>query len=171
MTRSMRNNQPPLYTKTIDSPIGPLKLVANSRGICALLFHGGSHARIITDSAVIEKNDHPILLRAEKQLGEYFAGKRKNFDLPLDAKGSVFQLKVWRELEKIPYAETISYGEQARRMGDARKARAAGMANGRNPISIIVPCHRVVGASGALTGFGGGLKTKKFLLDLEKKYA
>ena len=107
--------------------------------------------------------------QTEKQLSEYFSGKRKDFDIPLAPKGTVFQLMAWRELSKIPYGETISYGEQARRVGDIKKARAVGMANGQNPISIIIPCHRVIGSSGVLTGYAGGLDVKEKLLLHEQK--
>jgi len=163
--------QQTLYYKTIPSPVGPLRLLASDKGLCAVLFDGGRRNRVLFDGGIEKSDDHPMLEKAEKQLAEYFAGARKVFDLPLDMRGSVFQLKAWKQLQKIPYGETISYGEQAKRIGDAKKARAAGMANGRNPICIIVPCHRVIGASGDLTGFGGGLKTKEFLLNLEKKFA
>ena len=157
--------------KTIDSPIGALRLVASEKGLCALMFHGGRGQKLMPGGVLEHDDDHPLLCKAEKQLKEYFAGKRKQFDVKLDVKGTVFQMKAWKELQKIPYGKTISYGQQAQRMGDAKKARAAGMANGRNPLSIIVPCHRVIGASGELTGFGGGLKIKKYLLDFEQKHA
>ena len=113
-----------------------------------------------------EKPSHPVLRAAAKQLKEYFSGKRKSFDLPLKPEGTEFQMKVWRELSRIPYGTTISYGEQAKRVGDKNAARAVGSANGRNPIAIIVPCHRVVASSG-IGGFGGGLKAKRILLSLE----
>lgn len=160
-----------LYHKTIASPVGPLRMLASDKGLCAVLFQGGRNAKVAYDGVLERSEDHPVLKKAEKQMTEYFAGKRKDFDLPLDMKGTVFQLKAWRELQKIPYGQTISYGEQARRVGDVSKARAVGMANGRNPLAIVVPCHRVIGASGDLTGFGGGLKTKQFLLDLERAKA
>lgn len=112
-----------------------------------------------------------MLDRAERQLAEYFLGDRREFDLPLEPEGTEFQLSVWQVLRTIPYGETISYGEQARRLGDAKKARAVGGANGKNPLSIVVPCHRVIGASGALTGFGGGVDVKETLLRLEKEVA
>jgi len=161
--------QQTLYYKTINAPIGPLKLMASDKGLCALMFDGGRNSKIYFDGAIEQSDTHPVLQKAEKQLAEYFAGKRVDFDLPLDMRGTVFQLKAWRELQKIPYGQTISYAEQARRVGDVKKARAVGMANGRNPIAIIVPCHRVIGTSGALVGFGGGLKTKQYLLDIECK--
>jgi methylated-DNA-[protein]-cysteine S-methyltransferase len=159
------------YYKTVPSPVGALRLIASDKGLCAVLFNGGRGQKMLPDAALELSEKHPILKRAEKQLQEYFAGKRQAFDVPLDPKGTVFQMKAWRELKKIPYGKTISYGEQAKRIGDAKKARAAGMANGRNPICIIVPCHRVIGVSGALTGFGGGLKVKQYLLSHEKKHA
>ena len=104
-----------------------------------------------------------MIAEATRQLDEYFAGERTTFDVPLDPEGTDFQQAVWQVLRAIPYGETISYGEQARRLGDPRKARAVGAANGRNPISIIVPCHRVIGASGDLTGYAGGLDVKRSL--------
>lgn len=173
MSTAMKNLLQPqsIYYKSIASPVGSLRLMASDKGICAVLFNGGRNKDVRFNAALERKDDHPVLGQAEKQLAEYFAGKRQRFDLPLDMQGTVFQLKAWRELAKIPYGETISYGEQARRVGDANKARAVGTANGRNPICIIVPCHRVIGASGSLTGFTGGLKTKQYLLDLESKTA
>lgn len=159
------------YYKTIDSPVGALWLVASDKGLCAVLFKGGRGADLLFKGRFEQNDLHPILKTAGQQLAEYFKGIRKAFDVPLDMQGSVFQQKSWRVLQKIPYAKTISYGEQAKRLGDSNKARAVGMANGRNPLSIVVPCHRVVGATGALTGFGGGLKAKQFLLDHEKKHA
>lgn len=160
-----------LYYKDIDSPIGPLRLVASERGLCGVLFNGGDDPRVSLPGEMVEKSNHVLLMQAEKQLGEYFAGKRKDFDLKLDMRGTVFQIKSWRELQKIPYGGTISYGEQAKRLGDTKKARAVGAANGRNPLAVVVPCHRVIGASGAMTGFGGGIAIKEFLLGLEKQAA
>ena len=159
------------HYKTVPSPIGALKLIASDRGLCALLFDDGKHYAVHADGNMVQSDTHPLLVKAEKQLGEYFAGKRKNFDLKLDMRGTVFQIKAWRELQKIPYGQTTSYGEQAKGVGDVKKARAVGMANGRNPLAIIVPCHRVIGASGSLVGFAGGLKTKQYLLELERAHA
>lgn len=156
-----------LYYKTVDSPVGKLRLIASDKGLAAVLFHGGHGSKVKAGGAMEHKERHPVLLMAQKQLKEYFAGKRTDFDLPFDMSGSVFQIKAWRALQTIPYGKTISYGEQARRLGDVKKARAVGMANGRNPLCIVVPCHRVIGATGALTGFGGGLKIKEYLLNLE----
>jgi methylated-DNA-[protein]-cysteine S-methyltransferase len=161
------------YT-TISSPVGNLILSASGKGLCGVWFENSDFAkrsqRMLAEGSLQEGSSHPLLRKAEQQLKEYFAGGRTAFDVKLDMRGTVFQIQAWRELQKIPYGKTISYGEQAARMGDAKKARAAGMANGRNPISIIVPCHRVIGASGALTGFGGGLSTKQYLLELEARH-
>lgn len=158
---------PTLYTACAESPVGPLQLVASPKGLCGVHFNGRALHEHSLAQGFADGSDRPVLLKAARQLGEYFAGSRTTFDLPLDMQGTVFQIKAWKVLQTIPYATTISYGEQARRMGDSKKARAAGAANGRNPISIIVPCHRVIGASGALVGFGGGLSAKSFLLEHE----
>jgi len=159
------------YYKVIPSPVGDLKLVASEKALCAVLFNRGRDSKVALNGNYEERESHPVLKLAEKQLAEYFAGKRQSFDLPLEPKGTVFQMKAWKQLQKIPYGVTISYSEQAKGLGDQKKARAVGMANGRNPLSIVVPCHRVIGASGSLTGFGGGLKTKEYLLKLEQKHA
>ncbi len=158
-----------LYYKTMASPVGSLRLIASDRGLCAVLFHGGRRTRLTVNGTLEQDDSHKMLQQAESQITEYFSGKRKKFELPLDVRGTVFQIKTWRELAKIPYARTISYGEQARRLGDANKARACGMANGRNPLPIVIPCHRVVGAGGGLTGFAGGIDIKLFLLKHEKE--
>jgi methylated-DNA-[protein]-cysteine S-methyltransferase len=158
-----------LYSKLIDSPVGKLTLLATDKGISLIEFENSRRKFTQSDGQLEDGTHYSLLMKCEKQLGEYFAGKRKQFDLPLDIHGTIFQIKAWKELQKIPYGQTISYGEQARRVGDVKKARAVGMANGRNPISIIVPCHRVIGTSGALVGFGGGLDTKKHLLELEQR--
>lgn len=155
----------PLYYTVMESPIGRLRLVASDKGLRAVFPHEKYAA---PDTSHIENPQQRILLKTEKQLAEYFDRKRKDFDLPLELRGTVFQINAWRQLQQIPYGQTISYGEQATRMGDAKKARAVGMANGRNPIFIIVPCHRVIGASGGLTGYGGGLPMKQQLLELEQ---
>lgn len=116
----------------------------------------------------IAEHETPVLSEGRRQLAEYFAGKRRIFDLPLDLRGTEFRKKVWGALLGIPYGETITYGELARQVGNAKAVRAVGQANHHNPISIIVPCHRVVGAGGALTGYGGGLALKEKLLELER---
>jgi len=158
-----------LYEKIIASPVGKLRLVACDKGLRYLAFKNdiGKHAAL--EGELQPSTTHKFLLAAEKQLGEYFAGKRNNFDLPLDMQGTIFQQKAWRALLEIPHGETRSYKEQATLVGDANKARAVGMANNRNPISIIVPCHRVIGADGGLTGYGGGMKRKAWLLEFERK--
>ena len=157
----------------MDSPLGVLRLVASNVGLRAVLWPSDDPARvplgIVIEAA--DPTDHPVLAAAVNQLGEYFAGDRRNFDLPLEPIGTDFQQSAWIALRAIPYGETVSYGEQAAAMGDKRKARAVGAANGRNPISIIVPCHRVVGSNGSLTGFAGGLPSKQWLLEHESTTA
>jgi methylated-DNA-[protein]-cysteine S-methyltransferase len=155
------------YSTVIQSPVGALQLTASEKGLCGVYFDGDKHHEDWMVRGAFDGRDHSLLQKTASQLGEYFAGTRQLFDVPLDMQGTIFQISAWKELQRIPYGETISYGEQARRIGDAKKARAVGAANGRNPISIIVPCHRVIGNSGALVGFGGGLKTKSFLLEHE----
>ena len=159
-----------LYSTTIDSPVGPLTIVASDAGLRAVLWPTDDPKRVPLDE--VKGNDgHPVIAAATRQLGEYFDGERRNFDLPLDPAGTDFQQSAWVALRSIPYGTTVSYGEQAEQMGDKRKARAVGAANGRNPISIIVPCHRVVGSNGALTGFAGGIATKHWLLTHERRVA
>lgn len=148
--------------KKVKTPIGELSLIADSFGLCSVVW-----ANEDPGPYPIVQGDE-ILERASLQLQEYFTGTRLDFDLPLRAEGTAFQLRVWRKLSEIPYATTLSYGELAAQVGDSNKARAVGMANGRNPLPIIVPCHRVIGKDGSLTGFGGGLEIKKFLLDWEQ---
>ncbi|MDZ4677181.1 MAG: methylated-DNA--[protein]-cysteine S-methyltransferase [Oligoflexia bacterium] len=157
-----------LFFKYYQSPIGKLKLIASTKGLFAILWPNDNDARIKL-SVAIEDNSHHVLKVTEKQLTQYFNGKRKAFDLPLDLQGTGFQKSAWRALLKIPYGKTWSYKKQAELIGDFKKARAVGAANGRNPISIVIPCHRVIGSNGELTGFAAGLKTKKFLLELEEK--
>ncbi len=158
-----------LYETTTDSPVGTLTLVASDAGLRAVLWQIEREHRVrlgAVEGGPVDPNG--VLEAATTQLGEYFAGTRTEFDVALDPVGTEFQQSAWTALRTIAFAETVSYGEQARRMGDARKARAVGAANGRNPISIIVPCHRVVGSDGSLTGFAGGLDTKAWLLDHER---
>ena len=155
-----------LASTVIDSPVGPLTIVASDRGLRAVLWPDDD--RIATEPAR-DDPDHPVLAIAVEQLAEYFAGERETFDVALDPLGTDFQRSAWEALRGIPYGTTVSYGEQAARMGDRRKARAVGAANGRNPISIIVPCHRVVGSNGSLTGFAGGVDTKAWLLAHERR--
>ena len=152
------------YT-TLETPVGTLTLVASDSGLQAVWWPADGRAKPIGD----RDDRHRVLVAARDQLQEYFAGHRQQFDLPLEPAGTAFQLKAWEILRGIPYGQTISYAEQANRLGDLRKARAVGSANGRNPISIIVPCHRVVGSSGKLTGFAGGMGAKQWLLEFERE--
>lgn len=149
--------------------MGELRVYASERGVRAVLWPDDQPGRVSgLDAAVeAEAGDEPVIDRAASQLAEYFAGGRREFDVALDPEGTEFQKSVWQVLRTIPYGSTMTYGEQARALGDANKARAVGAANGRNPISIIVPCHRVVGSDGSLTGFAGGIDAKRYLLDLE----
>jgi methylated-DNA-[protein]-cysteine S-methyltransferase len=156
-----------LAYKTIESPVGKLKLVASDKGLVAILWEKDSPRRVRLNEPV-ENQEHPVLVETERQLGEYFAGKRKAFSIALDMRGTQFQKNVWEALLAIPFGETRSYGQLAKQLGNPQASRAVGAANGRNPVSIIVPCHRVIGSSGKLTGFAGGLGTKAHLLGLEK---
>ena len=145
-----------------ESPVGPLRLEARDGSLVALHLNA---------QPGLENLDDPVLAAATAQLKAYFAGERTSFDLPLDMHGNPFERRVWDELKQIPYGETASYGEIAERIGAPGAARAVGLANGHNPIAIIVPCHRVIGANGKLVGFGGGLPMKRALLDLEQGVA
>ncbi|MBP7894843.1 MAG: methylated-DNA--[protein]-cysteine S-methyltransferase [Acinetobacter sp.] len=150
------------------SPVGILKLVATENALVAVLWENENPKRVRL-AELIEQVDHPILLETQKQLCEYFAGTRQQFDLPLDFEGTVFQKKVWQALLGIPFGETRSYRDIAAQVGNIKAVRAVGAANGKNPISIIAPCHRVVGVNGKLVGFAGGLNNKEILLGLEKQ--
>ncbi|WP_343521096.1 methylated-DNA--[protein]-cysteine S-methyltransferase [Sphingomonas sp.] len=150
----------------IDSPVGTLRLVASDAGLVAILWPNERAGRVPLGPSV-EDAAHPILVQATAQVSEYFAGERRIFDVPLDFRGTEFQRSVWQALLTIPYGETRSYAQIARQIGRPTASRAVGAANGRNPVSIIAPCHRVIGTGGALTGFAGGLEAKRMLLDLE----
>ena len=152
---------------TMDSPVGRLTLVASGKGLAGILWENDDPKRVPL-GAMVEDGDHPVLAEARRQLEGYFAGERDRFDVPLDFQGTDFQKRVWAALLTIPFGETRSYGEIAHQLGNAGASRAVGAANGRNPISIIAPCHRVVGSTGKLTGFAGGLEAKAFLLELER---
>ncbi len=149
----------------IDSPVGPLLLAAGQDGLHLIEFQSPRHpmARL----PEWREDSNAMLDATRAQLDEYFAGTRKDFDLPLAPQGTAFQKDVWRTLATIPYGETVSYAQLAQRVGKPTAMRAVGAANGRNPLPIVLPCHRVIGADGSLTGFGGGLPTKQFLLELE----
>jgi len=151
----------------LDSPVGQLKLVAHETALVAVLWENENLNRVRL-AALVEDLQHPILLKTAQQLNEYFAGKRQQFDLPLDFEGTAFQQQVWQALLTIPFGETRSYKQIAEQIGNVKAVRAVGAANGKNPISIIAPCHRVVGANGKLVGFAGGLENKDILLKLEK---
>jgi methylated-DNA-[protein]-cysteine S-methyltransferase len=167
ITESERKRAMTLASKIIESPVGKLKLVASDQGLVAVLWENDRPGRVRL-SELIEDEQHPVLVKTERQLGEYFAGKRKAFSIDLDMRGTRFQKDVWEALLAIPFGETRSYGQLAQQLGNPRATRAVGAANGRNPVSIIVPCHRVIGSSGKLTGFAGGLDAKAHLLGLEQ---
>ena len=154
-------------SKKLDSPVGRLTLVATDDGLAAILWENDRPGRV---SLPVETADdtHPVLVETERQLREYFAGRRTEFDLALDLAGTAFQRKVWNALLTIPFGETRSYAQIASQVGAPGAARAVGAASGRNPVSIVAPCHRVVGATGRLTGFAGGLEVKARLLALER---
>lgn len=155
-----------LVHKEIDSPVSTLRLVAGEAGLVAILWAEERVGRVPLGPTVAAP-DYPLLNEAAAQLHAYFSGHRRSFDLPLDFRGTAFQRSVWEALLTIPYGETRSYGEIARQIGRPSAVRAVGAANGRNPLSIVAPCHRVIGGGGALTGFAGGLAAKRLLLDLE----
>ena len=152
--------------KRMTSPVGTLTLVASDDGLAAVLWENDRPGRVRLDLAA-EDSTHPVLVDTERQMNEYFAGHRRQFDLTLDLSGTPFQRSVWNALLTIPFGETRSYAQIARQIGNPTATRAVGAANGRNPVSIVAPCHRVVGSSGALTGFAGGLEVKAQLLALE----
>ncbi|HCS46446.1 MAG TPA: cysteine methyltransferase [Pseudomonas sp.] len=151
---------------TLASPVGELKLVANGARLAAILWENDRPGRVRL-GPMSEAADNPILVRTAQQLKEYFAGSRNRFELELDFAGTEFQKKVWAALLTIPFGETRSYSEIAVQIGNPSAVRAVGAANGKNPISIVAPCHRVIGASGKLTAFAGGLEAKEWLLTLE----
>lgn len=149
-----------MYERLMDSPVGPLTLRTEGGKLTAILF--GDHRTGLS-------GEDPVLDQMEAELREYFAGDRKVFTVPVHLSGTDFQMKVWAALQEIPYGETATYGEIAARIGSPKACRAVGTANHNNPISIVIPCHRVIGASGSLTGYGGGLPAKAYLLEWEKK--
>lgn len=157
-----------LFYKEVESPVGRLKLVASSNALVAVLWEQERPNRVKLPALELDAQQ-PILLEAERQLNEYFSGTRTEFDLPLEPDGSEFQKRVWRALREIPFGQTRSYLDLAKTVGSAKAVRAVGAANSRNPLSIVVPCHRVIGANGSLTGFAGGLGAKAKLLALEAK--
>ncbi len=158
----------PKFFKKIESTVGKLILLASEDKLIEIKFD-----RLITNDEfyenIEENSELPIFLDTEVQLDEYFRGKRKSFSIPIILNGTEFQQKVWKQLQSIPYGETISYQELAEKIGDKKKARAVGAANGKNPIPIIVPCHRVISKDGSLGGFGGGVPVKRYLLEMERR--
>ena len=166
MTMVDRGQRKRYVHKRVATPVGRLTLVASDDGLAAVLWEHDRPGRVRLDRGR-EDERHRVLVEAERQLREYFAGQRKAFDVTLDVSGTAFQRKVWNALLAIPFGETRSYGEIARQIGHPDAVRAVGAANGRNPVSIVAPCHRVVGSTGKLTGFAGGLEAKARLLALE----
>ena len=163
----MSSNEPIWYDE-LPSPVGILRLVADDGGLREIWFENGRHQK--APHSQWRRAAAPFVL-VRRQLEEYFAGERQQFELPLHPHGTEFQLKVWWELARIPYGATISYGQLAQRIDQPLAVRAVGAANGRNPLPIVLPCHRVIGSDGSLTGFGGGLPTKRYLLALENGVA
>ncbi|MXY54944.1 MAG: methylated-DNA--[protein]-cysteine S-methyltransferase [Gammaproteobacteria bacterium] len=157
-----------MYYTFVSSPIGQLLLAGSRSALKVVGFASGSKARSAEPDW--ERNDEPFM-RVARQLGEYFDGKRRGFDLPVESGASGFQADVLDALSRIPYGETRSYGQVASDIGRPKAVRAVGAANGRNPLPIVIPCHRVIGHDGDLTGFGGGLAAKRYLLDLERRYS
>ncbi|MEM7094937.1 MAG: methylated-DNA--[protein]-cysteine S-methyltransferase [Actinomycetota bacterium] len=153
-----------------DSPVGELRLVATDDALVAVLWPDDAEGRVRFSEEPVE-GSHEVLHRTASQLDEYFAGERQSFDLPLEPNGTEFQRSVWWSLAEIPFGETSTYGAQAEVIGRPRAVRAVGTANGKNPLSIVLPCHRIVGADGGLAGFAGGLETKRWLLDHEASVA
>jgi len=156
------------HYKLMPSPVGELKLVASDKGLAAILWENDNPKRV-PFPGMEEDPQHPVLVQVAKELTEYFAGQRSRFSVPLDFAGTEFQKAVWQALLGIPYGETRTYAGIAKEIGRPSAVRAVGAANGRNPISIIAPCHRVIGTNGKLTGFAGGMETKAFLLKLESQ--
>jgi methylated-DNA-[protein]-cysteine S-methyltransferase len=155
-----------LFTTTLKSPVGALRLFATPGALTAIYLENHKRAPTLTAS---ETDTHPVLLAACRQLEEYFAGERTSFELPLDPAGTPFQHAVWAALREIPLGDTWSYASLARHIGREGASRAVGSANARNPLSLVVPCHRVVGSNGTLTGYAGGVPTKQWLLEHERR--
>lgn len=161
--------QTSLVARRVDSPYGPLTIVGSTEGLRAILWDDDDPARAGVAGIRLRPGTVDAVADAASQLEEYFAGGRTTFDLPLDLRGTAFQIAAWRVLAGIPYGETRTYAEQAVRLGKPAAARAVGAANGRNPLSIVLPCHRVIGSDGALRGFAGGLDVKAALLEFERE--
>ncbi len=152
-------------------PFGELTVVASDKGVRYITFENDAHPKSYQNMSVIDDASHPVVARTVAQLHEYIKGTRRTFDVPLDLVGTEFQVQAWNALAKVPYGTTASYAQQAASIGRPKATRAIGAANGRNPVVVVLPCHRIVGADGSLTGFGGGLHVKKWLLDHEANVA
>lgn len=157
-----------MYYSYLDSPVGPLLLVGDDEELTMISFSRGKKSRHVRPEW--QRRDSAFG-QARRELEEYFAGRRREFTVPVRPRGTPFQLAVWSALRTIPYGSTRSYRDIAEQIGRAKATRAVGMANGSNPLPIVVPCHRVIGANGSLTGFGGGIETKRFLLELERSHS
>lgn len=165
------SNETELVQAQVESPVGRLQLIASDAGIRALLWPTDGVRVRTGPTELVDASDHPALHAGRQQLEEYFEGTRTKFDLPLDPIGTPFQREAWRALSNIAYGKTASYAEQANTIGRPKAVRAVGAANGKNPISIIVPCHRVIGSNGSLTGFAAGVEAKRWLLEHERRVA
>lgn len=153
----------------VTAPFGELTIVASDAGLRYVMFDNDAHPKPVDTLAVTDDENHPIVALTAAQLAEYFNGTRSRFDIPLDLVGTEFQVAAWKSLASVPFGTTTSYAKQAASIGRPTATRAIGAANGRNPVVIVLPCHRIVGADGSLTGFGGGLPTKQWLLQHEQK--
>jgi len=153
---------------TYEAPFGVLTVVGSDLGIRYVMFNNDAHPKPLEQLRISDTEIHDSVKDAITQLEEYFTGSRRDFELPLDLHGTEFQVEAWKALADIPYGHTATYGQQAASIGRPKAVRAIGGANGRNPVAIVLPCHRIVGADGSLTGFGGGIEVKKWLLDHEQ---
>lgn len=158
-----------MWQTSIQSPVGELQAFASEHGLRGLLWPESDVARFAIRARSVQPKEQPVLAALANQLAEYFAGVRRQFDLPLDPLGTEFQRAVWDALREIPFGTTRSYAQQAAMIGRPDAVRAVGAANGKNPISIVIPCHRVIGSNGSLTGFAGGIAVKRYLLELESQ--
>ena len=164
----MSSGVPIFSRRTCEAPFGVVTVIGSGLGIRFVLFSNDAHPKTLEKLQISDTEIHGSVNAAITQLGEYFAGSRRDFELPLDLHGTQFQVAAWNALAEIPYGRTASYGQQAASIGRPKAVRAIGGANGRNPVAIVLPCHRIVGADGSLTGFGGGIEVKKWLLDHEQ---
>ena len=164
----MSSGVPIFSRRTCEAPFGVVTVVGSGLGIRFVMFSNDAHPKPLEKLHISDTEIHDSVNDAITQLDEYFTGSRRDFDLPLDLRGTEFQVAAWRALADIPYGHTASYGQQAASIGRPKAVRAIGGANGRNPVAIVLPCHRIVGADGSLTGFGGGIAVKKWLLDHEQ---